>query len=371
MKQHRERNQHKTLIFGLVALGIFTLSAVLAVVGLGNSVGEIREAEIAKAPTALLASAGAQENREITLPVTYWDQWSDICVDLYDEKDRELLLLRQFEWSSCGYYGKKLEQGLAEAQLDDNGLPVANKGKLAPNRGVNFKRWFSEVEDESSEYNGTLQLRYNADGARFTFGADEFFPLDDAEFSADDEVNKDGHNHLFTMSFAVPFTVLRTGEETFGITADDDTFVYLNGQLVLDMGGIHRAMTGAVAIAENGMVYASVDGADWDNTGVTLDPGTLATLKVFHADRDSGESRIALEFAGMNLAIEEGTQIAANLTDSDDPTYVAPLGETREFEPDTTRSLLITATVEGATILAAAVLVTAVARFLVKQRVEK
>lgn len=364
------RQQQKTRLFGLVALGVFGLSAGLAIAGLGNSVSEIREAEIAKSPNALLAAAGASENHSVALPVTYFDQVADECVDLYDKTARAALKERQFEWSSCGYYSKQLEQGLVEEQLDAEGLPAAVPGRLTPNQGLDFAGWFEEGEEGGKVSEGTLQLKYEADTAKFSFVAEDFYPLDDVEYSAGDEVNQDGHNHLWTMSFAVPWTVRASGDETFSVTADDDTFVFVNEQLALDMGGVHRAMTGKLTVSDEGKVYASVNGEDWQMTDITLGAGELAKIWVFHADRDSDESVMAVETVGMNLALMNGTQIAAVETlNSNDPTYMAPLGENKVFEADATRELVIIATVEGAMVLVAALLAVAVARFMVKQEV--
>lgn len=367
-QKKRQQQQQKRLLLGLAALGVFAISTVLAIVGLGNSVSEIRTAEVAQSPDVILASAGAKENHTIALPVIYYDQISDPCVDLYDSSQRAALKERQFEWTNCGYYSKKLESGLASSQLDENGLPVATPGQLTPNRGLDFTKWFTATEGQNVETTGTLQLVYTADGAKFSFSAEDFYPLDDVEFSASDPVNSDGHNHLFTMRFAVPFTVLASGDEIFAITADDDTFVYLDDTLVLDLGGLHRATTAALAIDTSGAVFASIDGEDWQATDVAVTPGEVANLQIFHADRDSSESTLGLEFSGMNLALADGTQIAANLDDPSNPTYVAPLGESKVFQPDSTRSLVVIATVEGLMVIVAAVLVVAVARFVLQQR---
>lgn len=370
MKQKREQQKQKRWIFGLSALGIFGLCTVLAIVGMANSVGQIREVEVAQSPTVLLASAGVDENKTIALPVTYFDQISDVCVDLYDPKTKEDATARQWEWMTCGYKSKKLETGMASESLDENGVPELSAGEILPNKGVNSTGWFETVEGVSQEAGGTLQLQYQKDGAIFSFAADDFYPLDDVKFSEGDTANTEGHNKLFTMMFAVPFSPLLSGEETFSITADDDTFVYLAGQLVLDMGGIHGPVTGELVIDTDGRAYRSVNGSEWEPTGVKLSQGANADIAVFHADRDSDESVFDVEFAGMNLALNEGTQIASVMDNANDPTngYEAPLGESKVFQPDQTRPLVLMATIEGVLVVAAAVLTAIVAKFVVKQK---
>ena len=61
---------------------------ILAIVGMGNSLGQLREAEVAQSPTVLLASAGVKEGKTVSLPVIYYDQISDLCVDLKDESKK-------------------------------------------------------------------------------------------------------------------------------------------------------------------------------------------------------------------------------------------------------------------------------------------
>lgn len=176
--------------------------------------------------------------------------------------------------------------------------------------------------------------------------------MDDVKFSASDEANLDGHNHLFTMNFAIPFTATLNGEESFEITADDDTFVFFGNALALDMGGIHEAVSGKITINEDGEVYTSVSDEGLAYSGINIDKGESGIIRIFHADRDSESSVFRLKTHEMNLNVVETkvadggteTQIAYNPSD---PLYVAPLGESSVFKPDGTRGYIIMATVTG------------------------
>lgn len=373
-----KQKQSKSRMFGGVALGVLVLGAVFAIFGLSKTMGEIREKAISKTPDAILASAGVSEEKLVSLPVLYYDQKADECVDLYDASVRKELYARQFEWTSCKYYNKEIEHGLVGFELDENYLPVATgAGKLTPNRGLNTERWFKVVDGKSENYAGTLGMQYVADGAGFIFKSEKFYPLDEVEFGVGDAVNADGHNHLFTMSFAVPFTVLASGAEEFEITADDDTFVFVGSKMVLDMGGVHDAVTGKFVIHENGEIYAGVDADDLAYSGVNVAAGDGAIVRIFHADRDSSESTFNVKFSEMNLNVtdtkladsgDDGVQIAY---DPSDPTYVAPLGESSVFRPDSTKGLIVIATIEGVMVVVVSVLLVSVARFMVKQKAEK
>ena len=324
MNKKREKQERGKwqMAWGISALLVFGCMMIGAVLAMKDSIFQLQEVEVAKAPTAQLASAGVKESTSVALPVKYYDQWSDLCE--YDDGEKLQPEIRQFEWTLCGYNENELEQGLVLPELGPDGLPVAATGQKEANQAINMEKWFGLVEGETEEQSGTLQLRYDKDGAKFTFGADDFYPMEGVEFSKEDKANKDGHNRLFTMQFSVPFVALVNGGEQFTVTMDDDTFVFVNDRLVVDMGGVHDAMTGVMAIDDEGKVMAKVDDGGWKDSGVRLAPGEKATVEVFHADRDSKDSTIQLEFAGMNLMLDDGVQIA-NANKVDDG-YAAPLG---------------------------------------------
>ena len=373
--KEQQQQANKTKAIGISVVAIFGLAAVLAIAGLANTIGKLDDKVISRTPDAILASAGVNEKDTVSLPVAYYDQKSDPCINIYDTSKISELKKRQFEWTSCNYHNQELESGLAEFNLNDKYLPIATAaGRTTSNRGVvDFTRWFSSVDGLSQSYTGSLSLQYRADGAIFSYRNDKFYPLDDAKFSSDDTVNKDGHNHLFTMNFAVPFSVLKSGEESFSITADDDTFVYVGNALIIDMGGIHDATTGEFVIHDNGEIYSSIDGNDYAFSGVTLADADDSIVRIFHADRDSKDSIFNIEFSGMNLNIvpstladaDSGIQIAYDPTD---PSYIPPLGETSIFKPDNTRGYIIMATVFGVVIMALSILIAVFSRHILKQK---
>lgn len=375
----KKGQQKKIKWFGGVALATFVVALLLMVVGFSNTMSDISENLISKTPDAVLASVGVIDRSEISLPVIYYDQRADACVDLYDTNLRHELYARQFGWSSCGYDNKALEKGLVEFTLNKEYLPVGVAGRMTSNRGVaNNERWFNEVDGKSRSYAGILKMSYRSDGAEFVFIKDEFYPLDEAEFSKDDYMNKDGHNHLFTMNFAVPFTVLASGEEQFEIAADDDTFVFLGDNLVIDMGGVHDVTTGRFEIHEDGEVYAGVDDEELAYSGVTLEKDNGSIVRIFHADRDEANSSFKVKFTEMKLAIENtevaegskdmGLQVAY---DPSDPSYVAPLGRSLVVRPDGTKGNIVLATIEGTLIVVFAVLLMFAIKFIVKSKLVK
>lgn len=382
MNQKKQKNMNKKMIFGWIALGALSVAIIFTIFGMSNTVAEISEVAISKTPYAILASAGVTEDSVIALPVSYYDQKADECVDIYDAALKTALENRQFEWTSCKYPNQGIEQGLVEYDLDSNHMPVAKGGQLTSNRGVigssngdtNFSRWFNEVDGKSKNYLGTIKLDYRSEGSVFSFNKKEFYPLDDTDYDVNEPGNGDGHNHLFTMNFSTPFTALLSGEESFEITADDDTFVFVNDKLAIDMGGIHEATPAHFVIQANGELYSGVGDEELAYTGITINKGDNSEVRIFHADRDSSDSTFDIKFAEMNLTIveakfankdTEGVQIAYDPTN---PSYVAPLGEVSIFRPDNTKGLIIITTIEGVLVVVLSILVSGVTRFMLKNR---
>ena len=368
-----KKNDNTNNILGWIAVGLFAVALVLSGLVFSNALKEVSRETIAKTPSAILASAGAKSEKGIAMPVVYYDQRADECINIYNTSLRKELYARQFEWGKCGYEKHQIEQGLVEYNLDENYNLVGKEGELLSNHGSDKTRWFTTVEEKSKSYTGVLQLTYDEEKTSFYYKNEDFYPLDNAEFSNGDFVNEDGHNHLFTMSFALPFNVFADGEESFSITADDDTFVFVGTELAIDMGGIHGATTGRLAIHENGEVYAGVEKEELAYTGINVKKGDNAIIRIFHADRDSYNSVLKFEFVGMNInlteskfaGVDEGVQVAYDPTT---PGEVAPLGVSSIFTPDKSGSYVVALTAGGILIVAITVFFVVAIRFVIKDK---
>ncbi len=371
-----KKQQKKTQILTITALAIFGIGMFFSFYGLSTAVTDIDKEIIAREPEAILASAGVTDGTSIDLPVVYYDQRSDDCANLYGSDANKVAASRQFEWSDCGYRYDEIEQGLVEYNLDESYLPVAVGGRLLSNRGLDMSRWFGTIDGKSKEYSGTLKLNYETNGApEFSYNDDSFYPLDEIKFSAGDKANTNEHNRLFTMNFAVPFTVTASGGENFEITADDDTFVFVGSELAIDMGGIHSASTGRFMINEKGEVYTAIQNEEYAYSGIQVKKDEGVIIRIFHADRDSDGSVFKIRLGNMNLNVmptqvagADGVQVAYDPTN---PDYVAPLGESKVFRPDGTKGHIIMATVFGVVVVVSAMFVVILSHSLIKRHTER
>ena len=295
------KKQNTGLIISLSILGLAVLAMIGLVGGVNGAVDDLEVALNENTANAILASAEVKNDTVVSVPILYYDQVMDECVNLYDG-DTMAIRARQFEWDTCGYHESKLETGLVGAELDAEFLPVGVGGELLSNSGLSgdsFSRWFKSVEGKSKSYASVLSLTYDDRIASFGYRSEDFYPLDEIDLAADESVNSDGHNHLFTLSLGVPFRVLADGREEFSIEADDDTWVFVGNSLVIDMGGVHDAMMGRFRINEVGEVYAAVGNIEFAYTGVTLNEGDGAIVRIFHADRNSKSSLFGVRMTNM------------------------------------------------------------------------
>lgn len=172
-------------------------------------------------------------------------------------------------------------------------------------------------------------------------------------------------NYHFGMAATIPFTMTANGkinpnddnseDITFSFSGDDDVWVFIDGQLVLDIGGIHNRLDATINFAENtwslsksntvNVAVADYNGANISGTifneekiedgKTTTTIGTLnqtretfaATdsheLTIFYLERGAGSSNCKIEF---NLPMKDTVSVTKRATQSisDDGT-VSPL----------------------------------------------
>ncbi|TAA43584.1 fibro-slime domain-containing protein [Corallincola spongiicola] len=158
-----------------------------------------------------------------------------------------------------------LVTGLVSSTLAADGLPefVANDGDGDITSAASFDAWWMDT-------NGTkafdLDLTETApDSGVFSYTDSAFFPIDN-ELAGNEGRN---HNYHFTMHLEGITTFKET--DVFAFLGDDDLWVYIDGKLVMDLGGVHAA------------VSDTLTGADLMAMGLAED--TEYDLDIFFAER--------------------------------------------------------------------------------------
>ena len=189
-----------------------------------------------------------------------------------------------------------VRQGLVKSTLGEDGKPVLNtsvdykKGMISG--PTSFNQWFRDVPGVNITVPFTITLD-NSDPNRphtYTYAVEKpkyFFPIDGKGWAdTAKDANGNYRNFYFTYEIHTTFTFTprneRSNDLVFKFVGDDDVWVYINGKLAVDIGGVHGQASSQVNLDQ---VAAQLG----------LEPGNDYTLDFFFAERHTTQSNFRIE----------------------------------------------------------------------------
>lgn len=189
-----------------------------------------------------------------------------------------------------------LATGLVKPLLDSGGRPefLSRRGSGALDiiqDATTFSQWFRDTAF-SKKVVSTLTLAQQT-GDTYFFDSADFFPIDTAA-AAWPERQSDGvamRNFLFTSELRIPFTY--KGGESLSFRGDDDVWVFVNGHLAVDLGGVKEARFGTGSIV--------LDAANATRFGLVV--GGFYEFAVFQAERNPTASNYRLTLSDFDRVL--------------------------------------------------------------------
>lgn len=164
--------------------------------------------------------------------------------------------------------------GLVDSSLGAGRKPTRTNNH--PRVAVKLDDWYATVAGVNTAY--IVDFWLEPVGKSYVLDSSRFFPLDAVASAESTQTDDDGQPRNFGFTTELHTSFRYAGGEVFTFRGDDDVFVFVDGKLVVDIGGVHGPTQGTVMI---------------DQLGLSL--GGVYTLDLFQAERNPTGSNFRIE----------------------------------------------------------------------------
>ena len=152
---------------------------------------------------------------------------------------------------------------------------------------------FNDVSGVNMRAEKTLTLTRNSSGF-YVFGSSSFFPINNELFG------NEGRSRNYHFSLEAHLDFVYQGHEEFRFSGDDDVWVFVDGTLVIDIGGVHTSVTQSASLPE--LVESGV---------LNIQAGQRVDLDFFYMERRTTLSNFNIR-TNMNLENRRDAQAGSN-----------------------------------------------------------
>jgi fibro-slime domain-containing protein len=132
-----------------------------------------------------------------------------------------------------------LDLGIVAATVGADKKPVyAGQPETSTTTGAtNFNQWYRDIPtfNQSKQFSFYVEKAISNSPNVFTYVQENFFPIDNAL------IGNGGLPHNFHFTFETHTRFIYGGGEQLSYASDDDLWVFINGKLAVNLGGIHPA----------------------------------------------------------------------------------------------------------------------------------
>ena len=179
-----------------------------------------------------------------------------------------------------------VDRGIVRTNLGADAKPIYAGNPRTPTTTskTNFDQWFRNVAgiNQAQDFSITLSEHPTRPGIYY-YDNQDFFPINGRMFG-NQQYSK---NFSFTYELHLQFTY-RAGD-TFTFRGDDDVWVFINNQMVINLGGVHGAEIQSVSL-------------DAVATRCGIVPGQTYPMDIFFAERHFSASSFRIETSLSSLS---------------------------------------------------------------------